>query len=91
MSTILRAIYFLRIPLLEAVSNPGASFTWRSILGGIQLLKRGLEWQISSGTQVRVWEDCWLPRDRKGQPTYHYPGMDSFQFVSDFIQEEPRA
>jgi hypothetical protein len=40
----------------------GISYTWRSILKGINLLKEGLVWRIGNGEQVKMWSDPWIPR-----------------------------
>jgi hypothetical protein len=39
------------------------SYTWRSILKGIQVLKEGVIWRIGNGQNVRIWKDLWLPRE----------------------------
>ena len=45
----LAARYHLGKPILEATPNMGISYAWRSILKGIQLLKRGNFWRIGKG------------------------------------------
>lgn len=39
----------------------GMSYTWRSILQGIELLKKGLIWRIGRGDNVNIWSDPWMP------------------------------
>ncbi|KAL0320264.1 UNVERIFIED_CONTAM: hypothetical protein Sradi_5287900 [Sesamum radiatum] len=41
-------------------SNP--SFTWRSILSAMNIVKSGFRWRVGSGAAIRVWSDPWLPR-----------------------------
>jgi hypothetical protein len=37
---------------------PGeASPTWRAIEHGLELVKRGIIWRISSGAKVNIWRD----------------------------------
>lgn len=48
--------------------------TWsRSIIGGRDIIKKGLGWRIGTGTKVRVWSDPWLSTDQPlvpiGPPT----------------------
>ena len=59
---ILKARYFPHTHVLEAVPKDGISYSWRSLLHGLQLFKEGYLWRIGDGTQVRIWSDLWLPR-----------------------------
>jgi hypothetical protein len=65
---VLKARYFPTSSILEATAAPGISYTWRSILKGVSLLKEGLVWRIGDGTQVNLWSDPWLPRDGSRLP-----------------------
>ncbi|KAG6696698.1 hypothetical protein I3842_09G161200 [Carya illinoinensis] len=38
------------------------SYVWRSIISGIELLKEGLVWRIGNSSQVKIWEDKWIPK-----------------------------
>lgn len=40
-----------------------ASPTWRGVEHGLELLKKGLLWRISTGEKVRIWRDQWIPRE----------------------------
>jgi hypothetical protein len=60
---VLKARYFPNTSILEAVPMSGISYTWRSILKGVSLLKEGLVWRIGDGVQVKMWTDPWLPRE----------------------------
>jgi hypothetical protein len=46
----------------------GMSYTFRSILRGVELLKEGLVWRIGDGSNVNIWDDPWLPRDGALKP-----------------------
>lgn len=39
------------------------STTWRGVLYGLDLLKKGLFWQIDNGKSVNIWRDNWLDRE----------------------------
>jgi hypothetical protein len=41
----------------------GISYSWRSILKGVQILKQGLIWRVGNGRSINIWTDPWLPRD----------------------------
>lgn len=59
---LLKARYCLNDEFLTAAEGPGISYTWRSIIRGFKALERGLIWHVDDGTQVRIWEDPWIPR-----------------------------
>jgi hypothetical protein len=59
---VLKALYFPESSILEAASRPGMSYTWRSILRGLNLLKEGVVWRVGSGEHIDVWKDPWIPR-----------------------------
>jgi len=61
-SQVLRAKYFPTGNLLEARPRGGMSYTWRSILKGLQLLKDGLIWRVGNGKTINIWKDPWIPR-----------------------------
>jgi hypothetical protein len=41
----------------------GMSYSWRSILKGIQLLKEGVIKKVGDGCSINVWQDPWVPRN----------------------------
>ncbi|XP_073363555.1 uncharacterized protein [Aegilops tauschii subsp. strangulata] len=55
-------IFFPNTHVLDAVAKDGISYSWRSLLHGLDLFKEGYIWRIGEGTQVRFWSDLWLPR-----------------------------
>jgi hypothetical protein len=64
---VLKAKYFPHSSLLQATLKNGASFTWQSIMKGLETFKRGYIWRIGIGEQVNIWNDPWVPSslDRK--------------------------
>jgi ribonuclease HI len=44
----------------------GASFTWQSILAGIQTFNRGCIWRVGDGSQIDIWHDSWIPNNHDG-------------------------
>lgn len=64
---ILKARYFPHTHVLEAEAKDGISYSWRSLLHGLQLVTEGSVWHIGDGTRVRIWSDpCYLARGRGG-------------------------
>ena len=64
---VLKAKYYPNGSLLRATPKQGVSFTWQSILKGLETFKKGYIWRIGSGEEVNIWCDPWIPAspDRK--------------------------
>jgi ribonuclease HI len=60
---VLQAKYFPGKTILQATPRGGISYTWRSILKGLNLLKEGIIWRIGDGKTVNIWTDPWIPRN----------------------------
>ena len=60
-ATILRAKYYPNGDLLNATLKKKASYTWQSIMGGVETLQLGYIWRIGNGHKVKIWYDAWLP------------------------------
>jgi hypothetical protein len=65
---VLKARYFADKDFMDAKCPKKASFTWRSILHGRELLKEGVVWRVGDGEKVRVWDHNWIPRSYLGRP-----------------------
>jgi hypothetical protein len=63
----------------------GMSCTWRSVLKGIELLKKGIRWQIGDGRSVRIWNDPWIPRGTTRRLCSHQ-GRHLLQWVNELIE-----
>jgi hypothetical protein len=46
---------------MGAGEGPGISYTWRSLLRGLRALENGIIWRVGDGTQIRIWDDPWIP------------------------------
>jgi hypothetical protein len=44
--------------VLEAKPKGGISYTWRSMLKGVQLLRK----RVGNGNFINIWRDPWIPR-----------------------------
>ena len=53
--------YFPRCHLLEAAKSPLYSYTWRSIMAAMPILKSSCCWRVGNGSSIRVMEDKWIP------------------------------
>jgi hypothetical protein len=46
---VLKALYFANTSILHAYAKPGMSYTWRSILKGLEVLKEQIVWRVGTG------------------------------------------
>jgi hypothetical protein len=65
---VLKDTYFPHTDILHCTPKDKMSYTWRSILKGLELLKEGLIWRIGHGERVRIWDDPWLPKGLTRKP-----------------------
>ena len=58
---IYKAKYYQHGDVFKAklVSNP--SYAWRSIMNGLEMVKRVTRWRVGNGNLIHIWEDKWLP------------------------------
>ena len=54
--------------LMKVREGPGISYSWRSIVRGIQALKEGIIWRVGNGESIKIWEDPWIPRGTPRRP-----------------------
>lgn len=68
LARIYTAKYLRRGPFLEVVVKRNASWGWRSIMAGRDVLKRGCRWRVGLNSKVQIWRDPWLPRASTFRP-----------------------
>lgn len=61
MARILKARHFPDEDILTAKLRKKASYAWKSILYGRDLLTKGMKYIIGDGTLVNMWTDPWIP------------------------------
>jgi hypothetical protein len=59
---LLKTKYYPRGCLIDTVFCANSSYTWQSLLHGLELLKKGIIWRVGCGSQIRIWRDPWIPR-----------------------------
>ena len=72
---IFKVKYFPNNNIMEATNPSSASYAWRSILKGREVIKRGAIWRIEDGRPTTIWGDRWLPV--KHSPKVVSPKVDS--------------
>jgi hypothetical protein len=81
---VLKARYYREGDFLSAPCPKRASYTWRSIVHGRELLREGLVWRIGDGETVKVMEDRWIPR-ASAQHLLGCKEDNCPKYVSDFM------
>ena len=41
-----------------------ASYTWQSVMAGVEALKIGYIWRVGDGAKIKIWDDEWIPQSR---------------------------
>lgn len=54
---VLKAKYYPNCNLLKAGPKKGSSFTWQSIVTGLNTFRRGHIWRVGTGEMINIWED----------------------------------
>jgi hypothetical protein len=44
------------------------SYTWRSILRGLEVMKMGMIWRVGDGRNLKIWSDPWISREPSRRP-----------------------
>lgn len=65
---ILKAKYFADTTILYARPKGGMSYIWRSVVRGVDLLKKGIVWRVGDGRNLKIWSNPWLPREDTRKP-----------------------
>lgn len=65
---VLKARYYPNGEVLQARAGRNMSYTWGSILKGIDVLNRGVIWRVGNGSSIKTWSDPWLPREWSRKP-----------------------
>lgn len=60
MSRIMKARYFPDDNILTATFKKKSSYAWKSIIHGIDILKRGMRFVIGNANLVNMWIDPWI-------------------------------
>ena len=87
---VLKAKYFPKISMLRCTARDGISYSWRSILRGVELLKEGIIWRIGNGSSVNIWSDPWLPRGHTRKPATPR-GQSLLTRVSELIDPQTES
>lgn len=73
---------------MEAKNPSSASYHWKSIIKGREVIRRGAIWRIADGQSVQVWRDNWLPGKNMARILSPCRDKDGDVKVSTFIDSE---
>jgi hypothetical protein len=63
---VLKGRYFLDCNFWDAPQPRSASYTWRSICYGLELVKHGIRWSVGDGKKIKLLTDNWIPNIAPG-------------------------
>lgn len=86
MAHMLKARYFIDGDILNATLRKKASYAWKSILYGRDLLAKGMKFIIGDGSLVNMWTDPWI-LDHPPRPPRAQGEVREYQKVREFFDE----
>ena len=54
---VFKSRFFPRGTIFEAKDSSSASYAWKSILKGRDVISKGAIWRVGDGKQIRIWGD----------------------------------
>lgn len=83
-SKVLRARYFRHSSFLTAAAGGNASYIWRSIIWGRQVIQQGFRWRVGDDQQISIFSDNWLPRPESFRHIFP-PSLPAHSTVAELI------
>lgn len=77
--------YYHDSDILSCSAPNSASHGWRGILGGREIIKKGMGWLVGNGKSIKVWCDNWLATDAQVCPIGPPSEADQSLLVSDLM------
>ena len=60
---VLKSKYLKNDNLLDNITKPGSSSTWKGICRNFEKVKDGFGWNVGNGRMVYLWFDIWVGRE----------------------------
>ena len=87
---IYKAHYYPHGDVLRAKLGSNPSYTWRSIMNGLEVIRRGTRWRVGNGNLIHIWEDKWMPTPTTYKVISPPRPFDGFPIVSNLIDKDTR-
>ncbi|XP_050260964.1 uncharacterized protein LOC126705795 [Quercus robur] len=88
---IYRAKYYPHGDVLKAGLGSSPSFSWRSIMQGLEVVRKGTRWTLGNGRLIHIWDDKWLSTPTTYKVVSPPPqNFDNFPMVSTLIDYDSR-
>lgn len=87
----MKGIYYPMSDFLHAAKGRRPSWAWSSLLQGREILLRGVRWQVSDGSRIQFWDDCWLPSSKDFKIHTARPPDCPLLLVRDFIDQRTKS
>ena len=85
---VFKARFFPDCSILDAKDSISGSYTWKSIIGARNVIRKGMVWHIGTGEVVRIKEDGWLPGRANCSVISPLPSMAPNVKVSSLIDPD---
>ena len=76
---------------MEATNPSSASYVWKSIIKGREVIQRGAVWRIGDGRSISIWGERWLLGKHSPKILSPYIGALASAKVNVFIDNEHRS
>ncbi|XP_071933588.1 uncharacterized mitochondrial protein AtMg00310-like [Coffea arabica] len=86
-SKVLKAKYMKEENWIETQPPSTASWCWKSIHKGGELLQQGLWKRVGDGRTVRIWKDKWIPGSANGCVSNTRPSGCQLVYVDELIED----
>ena len=85
---VFKARFFPDCSILDAKDSISGSYTWKSIIGARNVIRKGMVWHMGTGEVVRIKEDGWLPGHANCSVISPLPSMAPNVKVSSLIDPD---
>ena len=66
---LMKAKYYPNGDLLDTAFPSQTSPTWKALMHGLELLKKGAIWRVADGAKIKIWRHKWIPKGWSLCPT----------------------
>lgn len=88
---LLKSRYYPNGDLLDTTFPTQVSPTWKAIMQGLELLKKGAIWRVGNGRQIKIWRrHAWIPQPLSLRPVGSVRPC-RLKWVHKFIDDQARC